>query len=298
MEFERVRKRKKTNINQNQGSSTKLRTLWMNQRSLPRKKPAELSHQALWRKQHLLKELHSTAIRFLYHLCTLIGFCLWQVMCKTPSFRWWMKTAWPWLSYNTGSDLIVLCATFLYLTQWSWLCIKHPLIHDCQLINSSGSVETSLSKKTQHPVIDTLWEKDRDCHKDTGPLGFGSIYFRDSRVSLWSDSCPHVNAHRCLTQVNAHRCIYLCEASFNQMWSLRYSRLIFLSIENAVKLACSKTLLCNFLLQFCPQVCLSANEILRPSLYWLFYDQVYFKFTLHCCKPINTEPQQQIDFVM
>lgn len=61
---------------------------WISARSRGRNLlAAALTHQAVWRKQRLLKELYSAAIRFLYHLCTLIGFCLWQVMCKTPSFN-------------------------------------------------------------------------------------------------------------------------------------------------------------------------------------------------------------------
>lgn len=61
---------------------------WISARSRRRNLlAAELTHQAVWRKQRLLKELYSAAIRFLYHLCTLIGFCLWQLTCKTPSFN-------------------------------------------------------------------------------------------------------------------------------------------------------------------------------------------------------------------
>lgn len=61
---------------------------WMSARSRGRNpRVAELTHQVVWRKQRLLKELHSAAIRFLYHLCTLISFYWRQVMCKTPSLN-------------------------------------------------------------------------------------------------------------------------------------------------------------------------------------------------------------------
>lgn len=78
---------------------------WMSIRSRGRNpRVAELTHQAVWRKQCLLKELCSAAIRFLYHFCTLIGFCWWQVMYKTPS----LNDEWRQLSHGWALTLEVI----------------------------------------------------------------------------------------------------------------------------------------------------------------------------------------------